>query len=181
MSKNIKLDDTDYNGVSTVQLPTTDGGTAAFKDTDEITVPTGTKNITSNGNFDVTEFANVMVQVPTEGSDVSLETQTATCDSSLGTNGGLKINHASGQRCIYVGYPNATPSSNLLENRFPYAIMINVLEDDTIGGSCVGYLGTAATGNTVTLADGIITITGVNVGVLTNADVTYTFYKIPIE
>ena len=37
MSKNIKLNNTDYNGVSTVQLPTTDGGKATFKDVDEIT------------------------------------------------------------------------------------------------------------------------------------------------
>lgn len=181
MSKNIKLNDTDYNGISTVQLPTTDGGTATFRDTDEITVPTGTKNITSNGTHDVTEFANVLVQVPTDGSGTFLGTQTATCDSSLGTQGGLKINHTSGQRCIYVGYPNTTPSGSLTEDRFPHAIMINVLADDTIGGCCVGYAGTTGLSVSVSLTDGVITITGSSAVYLKKEEVTYTFYKIPVE
>lgn len=37
MSKNIKLNNTNYTGISTVQLPTADGGTATFQDVDEIT------------------------------------------------------------------------------------------------------------------------------------------------
>lgn len=36
MSKNIKLNNKAYNGISTVELPTTDGATATFKDVDEI-------------------------------------------------------------------------------------------------------------------------------------------------
>ena len=59
MSKNIKLNDTDYNGISTVQLPTTDGGTATFKDTDEITVPSETQTVagqTSLGQYGGLEF-----------------------------------------------------------------------------------------------------------------------------
>lgn len=67
MSKNIKLNNTDYNGVSTVQLPTTSGGTATFKDTDEIMTPSGTKTITENGTHDVTNFAQAIVNVPTSG------------------------------------------------------------------------------------------------------------------
>lgn len=63
MSKNIKLNDTDYTGISTVQLPTTDGGTASFKDTDEITTPSGSKTITENGTHDVTNFAEAIVNV----------------------------------------------------------------------------------------------------------------------
>lgn len=57
MSKNIKLNDTEYTGVSTVQLPTTDGGTAFFKDTDEITTQAsgfelkGTYTVNSTGYF----------------------------------------------------------------------------------------------------------------------------------
>ena len=67
MSKNIKLNNTDYSGVSTVQLPTTDGGVASFKDTDEIVIPTGIKEITSNGTFDVTNFAKALVNVASSG------------------------------------------------------------------------------------------------------------------
>mgnify|MGYP003294575976 CR=1 FL=1 len=63
MSKNIKLNETEYKGVSTVQLPATDGGTASFKDTDEIVTPSGTKTITENGTFDVTNFAQALVNV----------------------------------------------------------------------------------------------------------------------
>ena len=37
MSKNVKVNGVDYAGVSQVQLPTTDGATALFKDVDEIT------------------------------------------------------------------------------------------------------------------------------------------------
>ena len=67
MSKNVKLNGNDYLGVSTVQIPTTDGGTASFKDVDEIVVPTGSKNITENGTYDVTAFASAVVNVPTGG------------------------------------------------------------------------------------------------------------------
>ena len=37
MSKNVTVNGVDYTGVSQVQLPTTDGATALFKDVDEIT------------------------------------------------------------------------------------------------------------------------------------------------
>lgn len=37
MSKNVTVNGVDYTGVSQVQLPTTAGGTALFKDVDEIT------------------------------------------------------------------------------------------------------------------------------------------------
>lgn len=67
MSKNIKLNNTDYNGVSTVQLPTTNGGTATFKDTDEIMTPSGTKTITENGTHDVTNYANAIVNIASSG------------------------------------------------------------------------------------------------------------------
>lgn len=73
MSKNIKLNNTDYNGVSTVQLPTTSGGTATFKDTDEIKTPSGSITITKNGTHDVTNFASAIVNVPTSGGSGSSE------------------------------------------------------------------------------------------------------------
>lgn len=73
MSKNIKLNNKDYNGVSTVQLPTTSGGTATFKDTDEIKTPSGSITITKNGTHDVTNFASAIVNVPISGGSGSSE------------------------------------------------------------------------------------------------------------
>lgn len=73
MSKNIKLNNTDYNGVSTVQLPTTSGRTATFKDTDEIKTPSGSTTITKNGTHDVTNFASAIVNVRTSGGSGSSE------------------------------------------------------------------------------------------------------------
>lgn len=67
MSKNIKLNNTSYNGVSTVQLPTTTGGKATFKDVDEITTPSGTKTITENGTHDVKNYAQAVVNVASSG------------------------------------------------------------------------------------------------------------------
>lgn len=68
MSKNVKVNDTTYNGVSTVELPLASGsGKAQFKDVDEIATPSGTKSITANGTYDVSAFASAEVNVSSEG------------------------------------------------------------------------------------------------------------------
>ena len=68
MSKNVKVNNTNYSGVSIVQLPLSDGsGQAQFKDIDEISEPTGTKTITTNGTHDVKDYASAIVNVPTSG------------------------------------------------------------------------------------------------------------------
>lgn len=69
MSKNVKLNNKNYTGVSMVQIPTTDGGTAEFKDVDEIVTPSGSKPITANGTYDVSAFAQAVVNVPTSGGE----------------------------------------------------------------------------------------------------------------
>lgn len=48
MSKNIRLNETDYTGVSMVQLPITGGGSALFRDIDEITSSGGDSGLKEN-------------------------------------------------------------------------------------------------------------------------------------
>ena len=61
MSKNITLNGTDYIGISTIKLPTVEGGTASF------TIPSGTKTITTNGTHNVADFESVLVNIATSG------------------------------------------------------------------------------------------------------------------
>ncbi len=75
MSKHVNVNGINYSGVSQVQLKTADGGTAMFKDVDEIVTPSGAMNITENGTFDVSAFASAIVNVVANG-DGELETGT---------------------------------------------------------------------------------------------------------
>ena len=58
MSKNVKVSGVDYTGVSQVQLPTTDGATALFKDVAEITE--------GGGGFDIDTAETLLFTVETE-------------------------------------------------------------------------------------------------------------------
>ena len=97
MSKNIKLNSTNYNGVSIVQLPTVAGDKASFKDIDEMIIPSGDKTITENGTYDVTNFARAIVSIAASGSSgsgVSVTTYTIeeNADRSLWLNAqGIKL------------------------------------------------------------------------------------------
>ena len=93
MSKNVKLNNQNYSGVSTVQIPTTDGGTASFKDVDEIIVPSGAKTITTNGTHDVSTYAQAVVNVPTGGNTPVMQEKSVT----ITENGTTKITPDTGK------------------------------------------------------------------------------------
>jgi hypothetical protein len=78
MSKNVNVNGVDYSGVSQVQLKTADGGTALFKDVDEIVTPSGVKTITENGTYDVTNFATLVANIVASGGGVGLPIHTGT-------------------------------------------------------------------------------------------------------
>lgn len=74
MSKNIILDGNTFSGISEVELPI-EGGTAKFRDEDEIVTPNGEIRITANGSYDVSDKETVVVAVEC---DAELESKTVT-------------------------------------------------------------------------------------------------------
>lgn len=70
MAKHIVINGKNYRNVSKVELPTSDGGTALFRDAEEVMeVPTETLPISANGEYNVKDYAAVQVAVPTEGAE----------------------------------------------------------------------------------------------------------------
>lgn len=63
MAQNIKIAGASYSDVPSIQIPKTSGGTATFYDC------TGSKDITSNGTFDVVGLSEVKVNVSGGGSN----------------------------------------------------------------------------------------------------------------
>lgn len=70
MAKHIVINGKNYRNVSKVELPTSDGGTALFRDAEEVMeIPTETLPISANGEYNVKDYAAVQVAVPTEGAE----------------------------------------------------------------------------------------------------------------
>ena len=77
MSKNVKLNGKDYLGVSTIQVPTTSGGVASFKDVDEIVnVPTSGGTMES-GIFVGNDAMSIEIPVTSKKSHIAIWTTEA--------------------------------------------------------------------------------------------------------
>lgn len=118
MSKNVKVNETTYSGVSVVELPLSSGsGKAQFKDVDEITTPSGSKTITTNGTHDVTNFASAIVNVSTSGGGVQ------TFASGEHTNdvvsGGFTITHNLSTKDVIVFVFSESASGGTAEEPLP--------------------------------------------------------------
>lgn len=85
MSKSIKINGATYNGVPSVAIPLADNsGEALFRDASEvIDTPTATKQVTANGEYDVTNFAKVAVAV--SGEAPTLQSKSVTPGTSAQT------------------------------------------------------------------------------------------------
>lgn len=82
MSVKITVDGEAYTGVDTIEVG---GKTLAVES--EVSAPSGTKNITANGTYDVSAFAQAVVNVPTDGESPVLQEKTVT----ITENGTTKI------------------------------------------------------------------------------------------
>jgi hypothetical protein len=78
MSKDVLINDAPHLGVSNVKLTTVNGETATFRDVDEVTTPSGKKEITANGTYDISQYESVIVNIPTEGEAVVINSDTTT-------------------------------------------------------------------------------------------------------
>ena len=84
--KNVSVNGTNYTGVSEVQLSVTGGGTANFRDVDEITTPSGSVTISENGTHDVSAYAQAVVNVAGSGGDEDYKNSLIAMISGTGAN-----------------------------------------------------------------------------------------------
>lgn len=194
MSKNVKVNDMTYNGVSTVELPLASGsGKAQFKDVDEINTPSGSVTITENGTHDVTNYASAVVNVESDGGSGGATTAvllaTATASVNEETNGKLVFENVTLEpRTIYAIRCTEEQTSDLYEIVFgtvnyaisaPFGTIMGLGSMQKKVNSSGNYSGTMLNGGASANADGSANISVKGTGSYHFRGLyTYNLYKI---
>lgn len=138
MSKNIIINGTTYSGISTIRSKTS-GGTTDFKDIDEISSPSGSIKITSNGIHDVTNYASADVNVESGGSFSATELPVTYYDA--GAISSMTITNVDGSTI-------ESATSNSAAARFVQngGILVALPSLDWTGTIFIRYTGSASAG-----------------------------------
>ena len=148
MSKDVIINGVTYSGVSIVSLPTS-SGTATFKDEGEITVPSGSINIASNGSYDVTNYASAVVAVPVN-TEPSLQEKSITPTTST-----QEITADSGYDGLSKVTVNAIPST--------YVQPTTTNAGGELEAGSIIAAGTYFTGQATVTAGGDLSVSGITV------------------
>lgn len=124
---NISLLGATYSGVSGVTLPKQGGGTATFPWVE------GSQNITTNNTYDVTNLAQVVVNVPGGGS-ATVATKTATAKNYPTT---LSFTSLGGQPKAFFLRPTNSISVSTGSSSNYYYIVSMVYDGTDTKGSCL--------------------------------------------
>lgn len=133
---NISLLGATYSGVAGVTLPKSGGGTATFPWVE------GSETKTANGTYDVTNLAQLVVNVSGGGGSVSYDTKTATASNYPVS---LSFSSMKGQPKFFAVRLNAQVSSS--GNTTYYYIVDIVSNGTTTHGNCFRVGGTRRVDN----------------------------------
>lgn len=128
--KNVILNGKTYTGVSTLDLTDTGGETVVFQDVDEVSKPTGSLEVTENGTYDISGYASVIINVPVEVSEVTINKDETTA---------IELAHNTEYRRSEV-----TELTLTLPENIPDAL------------DCMVCFTSGATATTVTMPDGVV-------------------------
>ena len=162
MSKSIKINGTTYNGVPSVAIPLADNsGEALFREASEvIDTPTATKPITANGEYDVTNFANVAVAVSVEAPTLQSKTVTpSTSEQTVTPDSGYDGLSQVTVGAVQVQEKSVTPSTSAQTVTPDAGKYLSKVTVGAVAGepvlSALGVSPTAVTVPAGTSADGI--------------------------
>ena len=172
MSINATIENIKYSGIDTINV----GGKTINLETD-VSAPSGSISITENGTYDVSAYAEAVVNVQGESASggAALEEFDVTVDTSGGDYGAISFPVANSGRTVNV-IKTVTSSGSR-----PPKLMSVLYDADNKAISCslITYSGAAqsiAAAN-ISVSDGIMTIIGTTIAMFNDAGQQYTCYR----